>query len=122
MRPVVGPCPEFDLHDRAHVAGGGRREDGRISEQQALAIGHVGIDFEKPTGFAKSGPEPGGESGLQNTLHPLATGFHEMLETRLTLFVAGGLVGCGIAAKPKAFLIDDDVDVLRKALDKLPCL
>ena len=40
-------------------------------KQQALAIGHVGIDFQLPSCFAERGTQLGGESGLQGCLAPI---------------------------------------------------
>ena len=51
--PVVRARAEFDFDDRADVSRHAGREDRRIVEEQALAVGHVGIDFEQPTGFTE---------------------------------------------------------------------
>jgi len=59
---------------------------------------------------------------LQNTLHPLAADLHEVFQACLALLVAGSLVRRGITTKPKCFLIDDEINVLGKTLDDLPCL
>jgi hypothetical protein len=55
MRPIVGTGTEFDFHDRAHIASGLLLECGRIVEEQALAIGHVRVNFDPPVGVAKGG-------------------------------------------------------------------
>jgi hypothetical protein len=55
MRPIVGTGTEFDFHDRAHIASGLLLECGRIVEEQALAIGHVRVNFDPPIGVAKGG-------------------------------------------------------------------
>ena len=50
MRPVIGAGTEFNFHNRTNVAGFGRGKDAGIMKQKALAIVHVGINFEFPSG------------------------------------------------------------------------
>ena len=51
--PIVRARAEFDFDDRADVCRHAGREDRRIVEEKTLAVGHVGIDFELPTGFTE---------------------------------------------------------------------
>ena len=53
MRPVIRTSTQFDLHDRANITGGFRREHRRIMEQQTLAIGHIGVNFQFPSRFTE---------------------------------------------------------------------
>jgi hypothetical protein len=43
LGPVVGAGTQLDLDLRRHVTGGVGREDGGLVQEQALAVGHVGI-------------------------------------------------------------------------------
>lgn len=91
-------------------------------EEQALAIGHVGIDFQPPAGSAEGGLEPGSESGKQRALHPPAARPHETFQTLLALPLAWSVFRDISAAEAEGFLVHDKVDVLREPLDKPPCL
>src|SRR5690606_30640496 len=46
--PIVGTGAEFDFYDGPDVASRAGWEDRRVMEEEALAVGHVGIDFELP--------------------------------------------------------------------------
>jgi hypothetical protein len=122
MRPVVGAGTQLDLDLRWYVTGGVSREDRRIVKEQALPVGHVGIDFQLPSIRTKSAGDAGGKRRLQGTLHPLAATFHEGLQSRLALLVAGSLVRSGIACEIEHLLVHDEIDVLGEALDELPGL
>ena len=64
IRPIIRASAQLNLHNRTNVAGGSRWKSRWVMEQQALAIGHVGINFEFPAGFTKGGMKPAGQRGL----------------------------------------------------------
>ena len=64
MRPIIRASAQLNLHNRTNVAGSSRRKRRRVMEQQALAIGHVGINFEFPSGFTQGGMKPASQRGL----------------------------------------------------------
>jgi len=55
-------------------------------------------------------------------LNPYTAGIHEAFETGFALFVAWGLVGCGVTTEAKDFLVHDEINVFGESLDELPCL
>ena len=65
VRPVVGSGTEFNLHMRKDIANGVFGKSGWATEQEALAVRHVGIDLQFPTGCAESGFETGCKGGLE---------------------------------------------------------
>jgi hypothetical protein len=90
-------------------------------KQQALTIGHVGIDLDFPAGIAESGVDAFGQARHQPALHPFTAGPHERLQPHPALFVAGCLIWRGITAEAENFLIHNEIDILGEALDQFLC-
>ena len=89
-------------------------------EKQALAIVHVGIDFELPTRLSQRCTDTRGKGELKLLLNPQTAGFHQGLQSNLPLLIAGRFVGgCG-STKAERFLVHDDGNVLGEAFNQLP--
>ena len=89
-------------------------------KQQALAVGHVGIDLETPTGVTQGSLDLRGERRLQPLLHPVAAGEHQGFESDAALFVARGMIRRALAVKAEHGLVDDEVDVFGETGDEFP--